>query len=113
MYATRNENSRNAITRCYERVQVISRTLARPSGITTDVVYIERRKARVRPIRTCVVFVHSYCIGPRYDRRDPTRSDRVYLASFNYYSATLISRLRSLATAEYGIAPFVASLAIS
>jgi len=61
---------------------------------------------RVRPIHACV--------GPRYDRRDPARSDRISgRISFNYYSATLISRLQSLATAGYEIVPFVASLAIS
>jgi len=57
--------------------QVISRALTRPSGITTDVVYIGRRKTRVRPIRACV--------GPRYDRRDPARSDRVSgIVQFRY-----------------------------
>lgn len=98
----RNSRKRN-YTRCYRWHTLYPEHYSRePCGITTDIIYIEDYKTR-RPIGVG---------GPRYDGRDLARDqNRVYLASFNYYSATLISRPRSLA--EYEIVPFVASPAIS
>lgn len=89
IYNIENETPISAITRnVIQTAHVISRALARPSGITTAVVYIVHYKTRVRSIGADGAV-------PRYDERDLAGDqNRAYLASFNYHSATLISRVR-------------------
>lgn len=98
-----NETPVSAITLNVADVaaHVISRALARAYhlGLRLTSFTSSTYKTRARPIGVG---------GPRYDGRDPARDqNRVYLPSFNYYSATLVSRSRS--HAGYKIAPFVAS----
>lgn len=58
----------------------------------------------------CDRFVH---VLVRVMTEEIQQDQITYLASFNYYSATSVSHLRSFATAGYEIAPIVASQATS